>query len=82
MLEHGIFAQNRFLLLLLLLLSYFITKAFIADSHLEYIVSLLFMLMVAFCLYAIGHSRQFIIIVSFCLFAMYKPTNCAINTVK
>jgi len=67
MLANGVFSKNRFLLLLLLLIAYFICKTFIENSHFEYIISLLLVFLVVFCLYAISHSRRFIIVVSFLL---------------
>ncbi|MEE9452061.1 MAG: potassium channel family protein [Gammaproteobacteria bacterium] len=57
-----ILAQFKFLVLLLLLIAYFIAKTFIDEGHFEYIITILFAVLVAYSLYVIGHSKRLIFI--------------------
>lgn len=60
-----VFIHNKFLILLLLLMTYFIGKAFVADSRSEYLITLFFIILIAYSLYIIGHSKRLIFIAGF-----------------
>ena len=69
----GLIAQYRFVFLFLTLIVFFLTKALSQDHQTEDIANTLFLFIIVYSLYVIGHEKRFLIIV-LSLFALAELT--------